>query len=133
MRTILLRILLVSILAAVCLGGGYFVGYKRGHVAAVHDWDVYDLHVYPSLYKSVKRDDTNQLEMSIRALIISRIDYYDTHFSGEAVTDDYFAKDLAVAHAMDKLNRAEWLKYREELYGSNRVPNTALEPTPTAP
>ena len=108
MRTIILG---VSVLALVCLGVGYLVGYERGQSVAVRVQDVYDLHVYPSLYRLVESGDTNRLRSSLQALIVSRCYYYDTHFSSETVTDQAFIRDLTEARAMVSQNRAavdEW-------------------------
>ena len=107
MRTIILG---VSVLALVCLG----VGYERGQTAAVRVQDVYDLHVYPSLYRLVESGDTNRLRSSLQALIISRCYYYDTHFSSETVTNQAFIRDLTEARAMASQNREQLMSGIEQ-------------------
>ena len=129
MRAILPRILLALVLAVGCLSVGYIIGNKHGHAVVDREWDQMDIHDYLLIRKFLKDGDTNRIEKLTHDLIVAHILYYDTHFSSEIVTDPPLVNDLIVARAMEAKNRAEWVEYNK----TNRWPNTALEPTATAP
>jgi len=125
MRTKFLT-MLVLLLAA--LAAGYFTGHSRAHSEYLRQQAFYDLHLYPQLYMRIQEGDTNKVAMTLRSLMLGPYYYYQTHFSNEIVTDS-FTNDLAVARAVFDQERAA----TDEWNRTNRGPNTALEPTPTAP
>jgi len=130
-----IKILAVLVLTAACFGVGYFVGFDRGGTATARDRDMYDLRVYSHLLRCYQLGDTNLVESGIRALAVTWCYHYDTHFGGEAVTDTNFLKDLTYARALvaqDPEMRDD-SALADQVNRTNRVPNTALEPTPTAP
>jgi hypothetical protein len=128
MRTIILRVSLVFILIVVCLSA-YFIGYGRGHSAAVHDQLVFDLRDNLHLYKLAKSGDTNRLESNLRFLVFSCSDYYDRYFSSEKITNQYFIKDLVDARAIASLERTqvvsidEVVRQANEAIQTNRIKN----------
>jgi hypothetical protein len=125
MRT---KILAILVPLLVGLTVGYFIGFSRAHTAYLRQQAIYDLHLYPQLYMRLQEDDTNKVAMSLRALMLGPYYYYQTHLSNEVVADA-FTNDLAVARAVFDEERAA----TDEWNRTNRGPNTALEPTPTAP
>jgi hypothetical protein len=125
MRT---KILAILVPLLVGLTVGYFIGFSRAHTAYFRQQAIYDLHLYPQLYMRFQEGDTNKVAMVLRALIIGPYNYYETHLGGETVTNE-FTNDLAVAREVYNEEAAA----SEESNRTNRGPNTALEPTPTAP
>jgi|GEM_PF-6498293 hypothetical protein len=103
----MLRVLLTFVLAIVCLSAGYFIGYGRGHSAAVHDQLVFDLRDNLRLYKLAEAGDTNRLQSNLRFLVFSCSDYYDRYFSGENITNKYFIKDLIDARVIASQERTQ--------------------------
>jgi|GEM_PF-4487422 len=132
MRAFLPRIILSLVVVIICVGIGYAVGYKCGHNRADKDLrglTKMDLHESLNLATLLKDGDTNNMKRVIRGLIIIDTRHYDIPFGSETVTDQWFIKDLAAGRAMVQQNEKEWNEYVR----TNRLPNTALEPTPTAP
>jgi hypothetical protein len=122
MRT---KILAILVPLLVGLTVGYFIGFSRAHTAYLRQQAIYDLHLYPQLYMRFQEGDTNKVAMVLRALIIGP---YNSHLGGEIVTNE-FTNDLAVAREVYNEEAAA----SEEWNRTNRGPNTALEPTATAP
>ena len=128
MRKVILRILLVFVLAGVCLTI-YFIGYGRGHRAAVYDRLVYDVRADLHFYRLSEAGDTNQLQSTFRFCVFRDTDYYDRYFSGETVTNQYFLKDLADARVIASQERTQVvsvdsaLRQMNEGLRTNRGPN----------
>jgi hypothetical protein len=106
MRKNILRIIFVFALAAICLVI-YFIGYGRGHKAAVYDRLVYDVRSDLHLYKLLEAGDTNQLQSTFRFFVFRDADYYDRYFSGKTVTNQYFIKDLTDARIIASQERTQ--------------------------
>jgi hypothetical protein len=125
------RVLAILVLLFVALAAGYFgysIGINRADRVYLRQWTIYDLHVYPRLYMRLQKDGTNGVARSLRAKIVDSYSYYDTHYSNEVVTNA-FTNDLAVARAIFNEER----RANDEWNRTNRGPNTAPEPTATAP
>ena len=119
MRTIILRVLLVSGLVVVCLGA-YIIGYGRGHRAAVYDRLVYDVRTDLHFYRLSEAGDTNQLQSTFRFCVFRDSDYYDRYFSGETVTNQYFLKDLADARVIASQERTQVVSVDSALKQMNK-------------
>ena len=138
MRKITLRVLLVLVVLAVFVSA-YFIGYGRGHRAAVYDRLVYDVAADLHFYRLSVAGDTNQLQSLFRFCVFRDSDYYDRYFSGVTVTNQHFIQELTDARAIASQERTNVvsvdlaLRQMEQQLQTNRRPNTALEPTPTAP
>lgn len=139
MRTRLFRITLFGILALVCLGGAYLVGYVRGHGAAVREDTKFGLVNYLALYKFQQHGDTNRVADWLRSMVFFDSDYYGRYFSSETVTDKYFLAHLAEARIIASQMRTQVVsvdsiinRINDEVR-TNRRPNTASNPTGTAP
>jgi len=126
------RIILLLVVAIACIGIGYFLGYKHGHNLADHDLrdlTKMDLHDFLILDKLQNDGDTNRMEKFVHDLILVHTRQYDIPFGNETITNQWFIKDLAAGHALERQNQQAWDEYMR----TNRRPNTALEPTATAP
>src|SRR5580765_7796069 len=97
----------IFILALVGLCAAYFIGYGRGHTAAVRDQTKFGLVNYLALYKFEQDGNTNRLNSWLRFLVFTHSDYYDRYFSNETVADTNFLKHLEEARAIASIVRTQ--------------------------
>jgi hypothetical protein len=140
MRTRACRILSVLVLMSICVGAAYLVGYGRGYSVTSRKHTKGDLRTFLALYGFEQNGDTNRLHEWLRFLVFTHYDYYTRHYASGTESAD-FLQDLAEARVIAMQQRTNLVhldssgiirEVNKELQ-TNRVPNTALEPTPTAP
>ena len=100
-----IRILVIFVLAFICLGVVYLIGYGTGHKSAVRDETKFGIVTDVYLYKLAEAGNTNELQNQLRFLVFCNTEYYNDYFSNEVVTNQSFLKSLKEARAVADIER----------------------------